>query len=46
MGTIGTPRIATIAARRGFMCALEKHLSIADVVNLYDNLKALEVQEC
>lgn len=45
MGTIGTPKMATIAAKRGFMCALEKHLLASDILKLYDDLKALEIQE-
>jgi len=45
MGTIGTPKMATIAAKRGFMCALEKHLLVSDILKLYDDLKALEIQE-
>ena len=45
MGTIGTPKMATIAAKRGFMCALEKHLLASDILKLYDDLKDLEIQE-
>ena len=46
MGTIGTPKIATIAAKRGFMCALEKHIDTDTIIALYDNLRALEIKEC
>lgn len=46
MGTIGTPKMATIAAKRGFMCALEKHIQASDILKLYEDLKSWEVQEC
>lgn len=41
MATIATTKIAKIAAKRGFMCALEKHLPVPDILMLYDDLKAL-----
>lgn len=41
MGPIGTPRMAKIAARRGFMCALEKHILMSDILALYSGLEAL-----
>ena len=41
MGTIATPKMAKIAAKRGFMCALEKHLLASDILKLYDELEAL-----
>lgn len=40
MGTIGTPKMAKIAAKRGFMCALEKHVSATEIFKLYDELRA------
>lgn len=39
MATIATPKMAKIAAKRGFMCALEKHLKMSDILNLYDELE-------
>lgn len=45
MGTIGTPKMAKIAAKRGFMCALEKHIPIIDICSLYDDLEALAICE-
>ena len=44
MGTIGTPRMAKIAAQRGFMCALEKHTLVSEVLRLYDELEELARQ--
>ena len=41
MATIGTPRIAKILAKRGFMCALEKHIPYKDLVDLYTDLESL-----
>ena len=45
MGTIGVPRMAKIAARRGFMCALEKHILVSDLLKLYDELEELARQD-
>lgn len=45
MGTIGVPKMAKIAAQRGFMCALEKHLLTSDVLRLYTELEDLAVQQ-
>ena len=39
MATIATPRITKIAAKRGFMCALEKHIPMSDILSLYDDLE-------
>jgi len=45
MGTIGIPRMAKIAAQRGFMCALEKHTLVLEVLRLYDELEELARQD-
>ena len=45
MATIATPAMATIAAKRGFMCALEKHLTVSEILHLYDDLEDLAAQD-
>ena len=45
MGTIGVPSMAKVAARRGFMCALEKHLLSSDILKLYEELEDMAVYD-
>lgn len=45
MGTIGIPRMAKIAVKHGFMCALEKHIKFEDLESLYLDLEHLAENE-
>lgn len=45
MGTVGTPNMAKIAALNGYMCALEKHTSLKDICDLFDELECLAEKE-
>lgn len=45
MGTVGTPKMAKIAALNGYMCALEKHTSLKDICDLFDELECLAEKE-
>lgn len=45
MATIATPKIAKRLAIRGFMCALEKHLSLSELQTVYDDLINLAKNE-
>lgn len=38
MGTCGTTRMASILAKQGYMCALEKHYSSSEINALFDEL--------
>ena len=40
MGTVGTTTMAYELSTRGYLCALEKHYSAADICQLYDRLEA------
>ena len=35
MGTVGTIKMAKVLSANGYMCALEKHIPIADIIELY-----------
>lgn len=45
MSATGTPEMAKILARAGYMCALEKHISAEDIRKLYNDLYALEFND-
>ena len=45
MATIATPKMAKIFAKRGFMCALEKHILASDIFKLYDELEEMAKQD-
>lgn len=40
MGTIGTPDMAIDLARNGYMSCLEKHLTVKEILSVYDYLTA------
>jgi len=41
MASVGTPKMAKILAKRGYLCALEKHIPVWDLERLYDELEEL-----
>ena len=44
MATTGTPKMARILTKRGFMCCLEKHIPIQEICDLYLELERDGVQ--
>lgn len=40
MGTTGTPTMAIELAKNGYMCCLEKHLTVKEIFSVYDYLTA------
>ena len=44
MATTGTPEMARILTKRGFMCCLEKHIPIQEICDLYLELERAGVQ--
>ena len=45
MGTIGIPQVAKIAAKRGFMCAMEKHIDSKTLSDCIYELKEAAIQD-
>lgn len=41
MASVGTPKMAKLLAKRGYLCALEKHIPVWDLERLYDELEEL-----
>jgi len=38
MGTVGTVKMAKVLSANGYMCALEKHIPILDIINLFHSV--------
>ena len=38
MGTVGTVKMAKILSANGYMCCLEKHIPVEDIVDLYRSI--------